>query len=320
MQNIAIYDLSCCPITFDFAAFLAGARLFFYRATGNTCFDLLIFADKFRSTSPRDKAIDCLEKEWRVHNLLIPIISCSPFVRSYSLLRSRPKSLPDGVLTYPINYSLTQAHGPNYYFGSILRKWYNGKLHPGCFQAPRNALAHANKLFRSSKPTALISPRFTDFEGLRNTKIDQLAGIATRLVEKDFHVGLIHDQDDPGDWQIDLLSIGNITLLPEASFSLPIRLALTEIANVNILTPCGLMAFSQLAKSKPNMVCYDMIKPPNISYTGDKGDYVHRGGMDFQSPFPYPWSTANSIFLWEENYTLDAVVSLALKVAKYPRP
>ena len=38
------------------------------------------------------------------------------------------------------------------------------------------------------------------------------------------------------------------------------------------------MSFIQLAKSKPNMVCFDMIKPPNRSHTGDPGDYVSRAG------------------------------------------
>ena len=68
------------------------------------------------------------------------------------------------------------------------------------------------------------------------------------------------------------------------------------------------------------MVCFDMIKPPNRSHTGDPGDYVSRAGMDLYKKQPYPWSTPNSRFLWDKDIEIDKVIVEALEVSKYTRP
>ena len=319
-RKLAVYDLKYCPITFDFIHFLAAARLYFARLTGSTEFDLLIVADEFRRTSPRDIAFNVQTKDWRLHNLILPILACSPFVHSFTISRARPFETPKDVLTYPPDYSPKEPHSPGYYFGSALNKYYFNSLHPACLQAPANAIFHAKNLFSTTKKKALISPRFSNFEPSRNTKSSHILGIIDRLTKKGFEVGFVHDQEDHGEFSQYITTIPNITLIPEAAFNIPIRLALIEIANVNIFTPCAISGFGAIAKSHPNFICFDMHKPANKSFTGDFNDYELRGGMSPGKTYPYPWSTKNNIFIWDKIFDVDKVVEAAIYVSKFARP
>ena len=320
MRKIAVYDLKYCPITFDFVNFLAAARLYFAKKTNDTSFDLLIIADQFRDKSPRDQAFDYESKNWRIYNLLLPVLSCSPFVRNFQIVRERPKTLPAKFLLYPPQYSLTEMHSPQFYFASIFHEFYNGSLHPACFQAPREALKHAKLLFKSDRPKVIISPRYSNYEPTRNTNPDFIIELVSKLEDKGFTIGFIHDQEDHGETKSLLKRFRNIVHIPEASFNIPLRLALAEVANVNLFTPCALQGFTLLAKSHPNLICFDMQKPPNLSFTGDDNDYKMRGGMQPGKVYPYPWSTNNNIFIWDNPCRMETIIDLALKLSKIKRP
>jgi len=322
MTKLAIYDLSYCPITFDFIHFLASARLFFAHKSGDTSFDLLIIASNFRDISPRDKCYSDSQKSWRIHNLLLPIIACSPFVRSFSVLLTRPSTLPPANYLYPPDYNLSSMHSPIYYFGSSIRHLYlssSSKLHPACFQAPPEAIHHARSLLNCSSKLVLFSPRFSSFEPSRNTNLSLIKPLVGFFENEGFHTCFVHDQEDYGQ-NSSLNDVFSSSIhLPEASFNIPLRLALFEIANVNIFTPCALMGFAQLSKRLPNLVCFDMYKDANSSHTGTDDDYTNRGGMTTGQTFPYPWSTQNMRFIWEREPPLDLIFSHALSVSKYPR-
>ena len=64
------------------------------------------------------------------------------------------------------------------------------------------------------------------------------------------------------------------------------------------------------------MICFDMQKPPNASFTGDNNDYKGRGGMNPGKPYPYPWSTKNNLFIWDNPVDIDKVVKYALKISE----
>jgi hypothetical protein len=190
---------------------------------------------------------------------------------------------------------------------------------PGCFQAPKAASEHANNIFKSNAKRALISPRFSNYESLRNTNISHIIDLANELSSEGFSVGMIPDQDTNGELGNILESTTNIKILREASFSIPLRLALAELVNINLFTPCALQAFGQLAKSKPNIACFDMYKPPNKSYTGDICDYQNRGGMTPWETYPYPWSAKNSIFVWEKEFNCQDILQKAIYASSFPR-
>ncbi len=163
VKKLAIYDLIYCPVTFDFVNFLAAARLFFAKNTGNTSFDLLIIASDFRKKSPRDLEFDDTLKTWRLYNLILPIITCSPFIKSFSVSKILPKEISRDAFIYPPGYKLDSIHSAQHYFGSAINKYYFGQLHPACFQAPKPALNHAKNLFKANKKKVLISPRYSHY-------------------------------------------------------------------------------------------------------------------------------------------------------------
>ena len=314
--KVAVYDLRYCPVTFDFANFLAAARLYFASITGNTAFDLIIVASSFRKSSPRDLAFTDTEKTWRLYNLILPIIGCSPFIGSFAIVKD-PGEIPDGAMLYPPVYDKAECHSPFYYFGAAIRKYYFNSLHPACFRAPMPALKHARSIFFTNKKKALISPRFSNYEASRNTKLEHVSTLAKGLQHVGFEVGVIPDQDAIGSSHQLANLVPGLIVLQAASFSIPLRLALIETVAVNLFTPSALMAFGQLAKSNPSFVCFDMHKPPNRSYTGDIADYKSRGGMTPLEVYPYPWSKHNNIFVWDKEFDPGCIIDHAVYASQF---
>ena len=322
LKKIAVYDLSVCPVTFDFVHFLSSARLYFVKWSKRTDFDLLIIADDFRKLSPRDKAFDSTTKEWRIHNLLYPILACSPYVKNITILRERPQKISnEDVIIYPPDYKLEKPIGHPYYFGRSNINYYNKSLSPACFQAPIPAIEHAQALFPfRGKPRALIAPRYSNFEGSRNTSLNNTNIIIDSLIDNDFDVGFIHDQEDSGEFYRNIKERNSLFFINDACFNIPIRLALHEIVNLNIFTPTALSAFAVLAKSNPNIVFYDMYKPPNKSFTGNIDDYKNRVGLKINEIYPWPWSPKNQVYIWDKDFNIDKIVTYSKHVAKFARP
>ena len=198
IKKLAIYDLRYCPLTFDFAAFIANARYYFGIKTGETSFDLMIIASDYRQVSPRDKESSREEKDWRLFNLIMPIVSCSPFIRNMEISRERPNDLEKNIFIYPNKYNIHNRHSPGYYLPVFCRKMYRKGFDPGCFQAPKYAINHAKELLCSKNPIAVISPRYTKFEASRNTKVEYVDKMIEKAIKAGFDVCYIHDQEDTG--------------------------------------------------------------------------------------------------------------------------
>ena len=116
------------------------------------------------------------------------------------------------------------------------RKMYRKGFDPGCFQAPKYAINHAKELLCSKNPIAVISPRYTKFEASRNTKVEYIDKMIEKAIKAGFDVCYIHDQEDTGVIHEKITRRKELKMIPEASFNLPLRLAIAEVSNVNLVT------------------------------------------------------------------------------------
>ena len=86
----AFYDLAVNPNSFDFSKFLVLAEL--YRKEGKfTEIHIIITPDKdgwARSDDPHDSD----QQEWRLRNILMPILSLIPSIKSHTIFSSRSQA------------------------------------------------------------------------------------------------------------------------------------------------------------------------------------------------------------------------------------
>ena len=153
-KNSVFYDLGQNPITFDFAVFLAYARLSLVGRAADPDFCLHIGADKWRNITPREQAYTLKERFWRLHNLITPICSLSPNILGYSIFlddRWRSGGTSNGLTVF--------ADGKNYTTKFLVDVVNKTGLEPHLFKAPEIALQYADRILSSSTSPVVISIR-----------------------------------------------------------------------------------------------------------------------------------------------------------------
>ena len=317
MRPLAVYDLMAAPITFDFVKFLASARMHFLANVGQPQFDLLILCDRFRNWSFREKEMDLSQRIWRIHNLLVPIISITPDVISFSLSRDRHRELlGNRQAIFPHQYDVDNPRIP--YLDDTVNEYYRlTGITPQLFEAPQVAKKYAQQILARHKKPVILSPRQASFESYRDSPLAVTAASAEILCDLGFDVLVIPDQEALGS---DPPQLSGTKFLPEASFNLPLRLALHEAAEFSIISASGLLAPVYLAKALPPMLIYN----PVVS--GSKvaeESILARMGFNIGDKKGLPWTPATQHWLWEENpdvKTLEAAITDLIRSIPNPSP
>lgn len=298
--NSAIYDLSEAPITFDFVNFLAFARLAVALKSKDPSFFLTIIADSWRNSTWREHQYDVNDRLWRLHNLIIPVCSVTPGVVGYSVFldsQGRGDNTGTGVTV--------TSEGGTYLMKALFEIFKISGFNPHLFAAPEMALDYAARIFGHEKNAVLISIRESSFDSGRNTPARFLQDLILQLQGAGLAVYLIPDQEVTHN--TDQLPSG-VTIIEEAAYNIPLRLALHELARVSICSGSGPTNFISLSVRKPSLVVIHPMRPEiHIS----SPDYLSQQGYTIGSPQPLPWIPSNQVWLWDPLVTVKEVCATA---------
>lgn len=303
-DNSVVYDLSKSPITFDFAVFLANARLSLARAGKDPFFHLYVLADEWRNVTPREKQYDLNERLWRLHNLILPVSSVTPGITGVSVIMRAE----DRARVYEQHHDFVSSD-QNYLIKELYYTFASTGFNPHLFLAPDKAKEMASVLLRGHDKTAVLSIRASTFETSRDTPVDLFFELGSKLHDDGYSVFIIPDQEVP---LIFSQSDFPYTLIHQAAVNIPLRLALNELASVSICTSSGPTSFLSLAIAKPNMVvCFPIRDGVRIA----SPEYFMAHHYDIGNPQPLPWIPENQIWVWDLNPSAEAIFKLANSIA-----
>ena len=296
---IAVYDVAAAPVTFDFVKFLAAARMFFAVQRGRTEFDVIILCDQFRNWSTREKSMSLSERQWRLHNLLLPILQLTPDVKSISLTFNRSEvSQLKGDLIYPSEYDAWNPKIP--YLDNVINHFYKlTNYPPHLFVAPDQARDYAKALLRDLKSPVVFSLRNARFDKSRNSTDELTKDLITELTAAGHDTVVIPDQETEFGAGF---SHECAKLVPEASHSLALRLALHEQASLTIVPSCGLLGILYLAKKLIPMIIY---KPVTAGHAVASTKALRELGFNVGDRRGLPWGPDNQHWIWNEDPRLE---------------
>jgi len=297
-KNAVIYDLSKAPITFDFVNFLAFARLAVALGSGDPKFYLTILADSWRVSSPRERQYNLTDRLWRLHNLIVPVCSVTQGMVGYTLVqdaRARNEINAQGVTV--------RSEGGLYMMSALVEVFHMSGFDPHLFKAPEMALDFARIILGQEEKAVVVAVRESSFDPGRNTPPHFLRELILKLQESGLAVYLIPDQEVKHN-MVDLPNA--VTVVEEAAFNIPLRLALHELAQVSILSGSGPSNFISLSTRKPNLV---IIHPMRPEIRISSPEFLSQQGYIIGEPQPLPWIPANQIWLWDPLVSAQEVCS-----------
>ena len=298
-----IYDFSVSPITFDFCVFLATARLELAMKTGSPDFYLSLRAHAWRNKTPRELRYSLDDRLWRLHNLIIPICGVTPGILGYDV------SLTDGDGEASFDpLRCFRCENNNYLNPSLLDVFERSGFDPHLYAAPQLALDYARRMFGDAREPIVVTVRGSSYEGMRNTGSDFSVELLQSLLDNGKSVFLIPDQETAIETAN---SPRGIKVLHEASFNLPLRLALHELASVSICAAGGPTILLTLSLRKPNLIVHH---PLNPSLETSSPQWMAAMGVDITSDHPYPWLTKTQKWLWDLEPKGEAVCEAALSL------
>ena len=163
-------------------------------------------------------------------------------------------------------------------------------------------------MFGDARDPIVVTVRGSSFEGGRNTGSDFSVELLQTLLDNGKSVFLIPDQETG----IETANIPRgIKVLHEASFNLPLRLALHELASVSICAGGGPTILLSLSLRKPNLIVYHPMNP-DVPISSPK--WMAAMGVEIGSDHPYPWLTQSQKWLWDPEIRGGAVCEAALSL------
>lgn len=244
----AFYDLNWMPLSFDLVVFLMDAELHRVRAGLSHLHPVLVLGEMERSPrvdDAQERAVDRHSRRWRVHHLLLPILSLFPSVRGFRLIETHDEAmalLSNAPHVYPRKDEVGKRD-----IAAIFRSF---MAHlPGearCLRprASTQGLRYAQQwlttnLRPGAKPVA-ITIRDAGYSPARNSNIEAFAAFAIRLDKNNYAPFFVPDTDTA------LLGspapLAGFPWFAEASFNIGLRMAVYELAYLNVLSSGGASA------------------------------------------------------------------------------
>lgn len=240
----ALYDLSIFPHTYDFAYFVMAAELARHRAGLESMHVHLVRPGReavSRLPEGFHSAIGDQAREWRVDNILSPILSLFPSVRGYSVW-------PDAAAAYAMHEYCTHIYPRNLDPTvdtpiHVVYRDVNANLRhaPGALRprASAEALRYVEQWLapraRGRKPI-VITLRQYGFLAARNSNVEAWLTFARELDSREYFPVIVPDTATAMEMPADY---GDIAAFPEGSFHLPLRMALYQSAFMNLATTGG---------------------------------------------------------------------------------
>ena len=301
------YDLSLYPITFDFVSYLAAAEMQ-RRRLGLSGIAVVIVPgprDMGRIEDPGyDAVVDSSERKWRIDNILVPVASMLPSVRSFMLAKSRDEVkrlyLHRFKHSYPKDYEIdlpTQALSRE-----ICDNAKAGEIVFPMYLAPSHALRLIKTLLNRAaddKYVLVISLRSYNFRAKRNSDLSVWSSFASGIDKSVFHIVVVPDINDidPVGFTMD-----GVTMFAPAVFNLQLRTALYEMADLVMGVSQGPMELCWL-----NHRCKYIVFLKTDSTAENSKAALAQHGFDFGCPPSY----ASEDQIW--NWGTDALDNVTME-------
>lgn len=207
------YDLGCSPPTSDFLHWLANVERHRRRCGESQVFINFVLGE--RSITERDFAFSAPRKAWRLHNMLVPSVRALASCTGYSIGQWGKQEL---------------GYKPQPPLNEIL------------FAAPDDARGYMAHWLFTNSPVATITLRQSDFQTKRNSNIAEWQKVADWLASCNYCVVIVPDTEKALNNQAP--GITGHRICEQAALNPILRLALYELANVNLMGSCGMYAMA----------------------------------------------------------------------------
>jgi hypothetical protein len=316
-----IYDLAVSPITFDFASYLAAAEVE-RRLRGLAAVDVVFVTgpkDGVREeTAEYEAVVDAESRLWRVRNMLLPILSFLPTVRSIAICGTRSAAeamiRTDPEYIFPSDYRVYLPRSPDK--REIHDHARNGVPIWPMFQARPHARRLVGKFLAreaDGRRPVVITLRNYGYTPARNSRNADWLAFADSLDRIRYAPIFIHDAETvmgprPADFSRHIA-------FDLASVNLEIRMALYETAWLNMALmhgPAELCWYSEQAR----YLLFIAVGTAAVQTEAALRQNGHRIGFDLDFAKPYQrivWNVDEFDSLRREFLAMEAMLEAAEK-------
>lgn len=297
----AFYDLSLYPHTYDFTYFAMAAEIARHKAgLKSVHVHILRPGSKEAGRLPEGfhTAIDDDAREWRIYNILIPILTLFPTIRGYSVL-------PDAVAAYTLREHLKNVYPRDLdpAAGAPIHVPYrevNATLsqHPGALRprATRESLRYIQQWLapraRGRKPL-VITLRQYEFLPARNSNVEAWLTFAKEVDKAEYFPIIVPDTATA--LNLPLPEYEQLAVFPEASFNLSLRMALYETAFLNLATTGGPPMLLTVSDRCPFLYFKHVVSGVRLC------SVEHLTDVGFQIGKDLPHLRRNQHYVWEDD-------------------
>ena len=297
----AFYDLQVSPITFDSAWFAVAADRE-RRRQGLDCVQFIVVPGRLdgvrEERAAYDAAVDRDMRLWRVHNVVLPVFGLVPSSAGHMLLATREAAGPlraaAGARVYPPSYepAFPVGHHPS----EILEAARAGETGLAVLRSPAQAQRFVERWTvprLGGRRLITITVRDYAFMTARNSNLDAWVTFARRLDPARYRTVFILDTERTLDPLPPVLDADDV--FREASWSVPLRLALYERSFLNLGVNNGPLLMAALGSSA-RLLVFKMITP-SVPQTTE--EFMRRLGFEVggQLPFAGPFQR----LVWEDD-------------------
>ncbi|MDX2224351.1 MAG: hypothetical protein SFV21_16490 [Rhodospirillaceae bacterium] len=274
----SIWDLRICPLTFDFAVWLAIVDCYRQVRGDKEGIDMTIRVDGFRRLTPRDRLTTDDEKLWRLKSIVLDVCELVPSIHTLAVTWQ-----DRGPFDYPRDYLKT---GIPYTAKTALDFWYRSAS-PLVFRSP----SFAKTLLPVKSPYVTLTIRRSWHFAERNVDLNDWFKFYTYLRSEGHTVVVVPDYEDvlgekayeKFEWNV---------YVP-AALDIRLRLCLYENAIMNVCSsngPCAIMFFANTP-----IMQFDQLRGATIS----EAEWKKYNGFPVGGQFP--WSRPDQRMTWKDS-------------------
>jgi hypothetical protein len=245
-----------------------------------------------------EAAVDPESRQWRLHNVVVPLFGLVAASAGYTMLPSRAGAealrAAAGRRIYPANYepALPVGHHPS----ELLDAARAGETGLAVLSSPIQARRFVDRWLGPrlhGRRLVTITVRDYAFMAARNSNLEAWTDFARRLDPETYLPVFVLDTERTLDLRPALLD--GLEVFPEASWSVPLRLALYERAVLNLGVNNGPLLMAALA-ARPRILVFKMLTPTVPQTTAE---FMRRLGFEVggQLPFAGPFQR----LVWDDD-------------------
>ena len=302
----AFYDLQVAPITFDASWFAAGAELERRRQGLRHIHFVVVPGKKDGLREERvayEAAVDTPSRLWRLHNIVIPVLTLVPTWAGYTVLPSRETAATvrasTGKHVYPHHYEPVLPVGCHP--SEILAAAREGAREMGVLRSPLQGLRFVERWATPrlrGRRLVTITLREHLFMAGRNSNLEVWTAFARRLDARRYFPVFVLDSEralDPVP-----APLAELEIFREASWNAGLRMALYESSYLNLGVNNGPL-FMCAMNARTRLLVFKIITPSVPQATEA---FLRELGFDIGGQLPF--ATQFQRLVWEDD-TLEVI-------------